>query len=84
MNTFTGLWTYLYCPESGPRTFEGGQEFFREAWVEKSWVISRIGAGKLKTLPDVEVEVDQGAEYIGEDGGRKKQTRRFQPFAVAL
>ncbi|KAK4634401.1 MFS-type transporter oryC [Fulvia fulva] len=50
-NLFAGLWTYLYCPETGGRTFEENQEFFEEAKKERSWRVSRIRDGEFRFLP---------------------------------
>ncbi|KAK5175248.1 uncharacterized protein LTR77_000385 [Saxophila tyrrhenica] len=50
-NTFAGTWTYLYCPESGGRSFEENQEFFESAKEEKSWNVNKVDEGKFKYLP---------------------------------
>ena len=50
-NTFAGVWTYLYCPESGGRSFEENQEFFESAKEEGSWRVSKVDKGKFKWLP---------------------------------
>lgn len=50
-NLFAGAWTYLYCPESGGRSFEENQEFFEKAKDEKSWRIGKIEKGKYRKLP---------------------------------
>jgi MFS family permease len=50
-NIFAGVWTYLYCPESGGRSFEENQEFFDSAKEEKSWNVNKVDGGKFKWLP---------------------------------
>ena len=50
-NTFAGVWTYLYCPESGGRSFEENQEFFENAKDEKTWNVNKVESGKFKYLP---------------------------------
>lgn len=50
-NTFAGTWTYLYCPESGGRSFEENQEFFDSAKEEKTWNVNKVDEGKFKYLP---------------------------------
>ena len=76
-NAFAGLWTYLYCPETGHRTFEENQEFFTEAAEKGSWVVSRVRNGDFRVLPGDEVEEDEeeAIEADGEDEDhRKKKT----------
>lgn len=50
-NTFAGVWTYLYCPESGGRSFEENQEFFENAKEEGTWRVSKVEKGRFKYLP---------------------------------
>ena len=50
-NTFAGVWTYLYCPESGGRSFEENQEFFENAKGEGTWRVSRVEKGRFRYLP---------------------------------
>ena len=50
-NTFAGVWTYLYCPESGGRSFEENQEFFESAQQEGTWRVSKVEKGKFRYLP---------------------------------
>lgn len=60
-NALAGLWTYLYCPESGNRTFEENQQFFHDAADEGSWVVSHVRAGEYAVLPA------KAVEYVEED-----------------
>ncbi|KAF1827301.1 general substrate transporter [Dissoconium aciculare CBS 342.82] len=50
-NTIAGVWTYLYCPETGGRSFEENQEYFEDAKDEKSWRVHKVGKGKFRWLP---------------------------------
>ena len=50
-NTIAGVSTYLYCPESGGRSFEENQEFFDSAKEEKTWNVNKVDGGKFKWLP---------------------------------
>ncbi|KAK7894211.1 hypothetical protein LTR67_005969 [Exophiala xenobiotica] len=78
-NAFAGLWTYLYCPESGHRTFEENQAFFTEAAKEGSWVVKRVNGGEFRVLPgrveELEEEVEVDVEE-GDSGRKKKETKR--------
>ncbi|ETI23859.1 hypothetical protein G647_05666 [Cladophialophora carrionii CBS 160.54] len=78
-NAFAGLWTYLYCPESGHRTFEENQDFFKEAAERGSWMVSRVKDGEFKKLPAAEVEDEEEVEVEvggGDEDSRKKKERR--------
>ncbi|KAK5131732.1 hypothetical protein LTR08_000621 [Meristemomyces frigidus] len=50
-NTFAGVWTYFYMPETGGRSFEENQEFFDKAKEEGSWRVGRIDDGDHKRMP---------------------------------
>lgn len=50
-NTLAGVWTLLYLPESGGRSFEENMEFFEAAKEEGTWRVSKVGKGKWKYLP---------------------------------
>lgn len=50
-NLVAGLWTYLYIPESGGRSFEENQKFFEDANDEKSWRVGKVAKGEYKHLP---------------------------------
>lgn len=50
-NAIAGLWTWLYLPETGGRSFDSNQEFFRQAGEAKTWRVSKIAEGDwLKML----------------------------------
>ena len=50
-NTFAGVWTYLYCPESGGRSFEENQEFFSSAKEKGTWRVSKVNKGEFRHMP---------------------------------
>ncbi|OAP65652.1 hypothetical protein AYL99_01624 [Fonsecaea erecta] len=74
-NAFAGLWTYLYCPESGHRTFEENQEFFQAAADTGSWVVGRVVDGEFKVLPQREVEEEEEIVADGEDNASRGKMR---------
>lgn len=50
-NTIAALWTYIYLPESGGRSFEMNQKFFEAAADEGSWRVSRVRQGTWRHMP---------------------------------
>lgn len=58
-NAFAGAWTYLYCPESGGRSFEENQKFFKEAKEAGTWRVSKVCKGEFKRMPYPNSEDDQ-------------------------
>lgn len=50
-NTFAGVWTWAYCPESGGRSFEENQRFFEDAKQEGTWRVSKVDDGEFKYMP---------------------------------
>ena len=76
-NAFAGVWTYLYCPESGNRTFEENQEFFEAAAEKGSWRVTRVKDGKYRVLPHDEGEGDEEDQVESngdvDEGQRKKK-----------
>ncbi|KAK3690592.1 hypothetical protein LTR37_019088 [Vermiconidia calcicola] len=50
-NIIAGLTTYLYCPESGGRSFEENQEFFDDAKEVGTWRVSKVRKGDFKYMP---------------------------------
>lgn len=49
-NGIAGLWTFLYLPESGGRSFEDNQQFFEDAKEEGTWRVSKVAGGQYKKL----------------------------------
>ncbi|KAH0366696.1 general substrate transporter, partial [Aureobasidium melanogenum] len=50
-NMFAGVWTYLYQPESGGRSFEENQKFFEEAKKAGTWRVGAVSDGEFKKMP---------------------------------
>jgi len=50
-NMFAGVWTYLYQPESGGRSFEDNQVFFEEAKKAGTWRVGAVKDGEFKKMP---------------------------------
>lgn len=72
-NAFAGIWTYLYCPESGGRSFEENQEFFESAKEKGTWRVSKIEDGRFKYMPYTKPD--------GEDGENQPLLRRIEDQA---
>lgn len=49
-NAFAGVWTWIYLPESGGRSFEDNQMFFEEAKEEGTWRVAKVAGGAYKKL----------------------------------
>lgn len=45
-NAFAGLWTYFYLPETGGRSFDDNQQFFKEASEGKTWRVTKVAKGE--------------------------------------
>jgi MFS family permease len=50
-NAFAGIWTYIYLPESGNRSFEENQEFFEIAAETGSWRVKKVKGGAYLKMP---------------------------------
>lgn len=50
-NVFAGVYTYVYQPESGGRSFEENQKFFEAAREEGTWRVSKVAKGEFKYFP---------------------------------
>lgn len=77
-NTFAGWWTWKYSPETGGRSFEENQEFFKMANEDgdggdgekkASWAVHKVDDGKFLYFPR---EKDGGDE---EEGGRQQNSQ---------
>lgn len=55
-NALAGIWTWLYLPETGGRSFEENQRFFKAAEEEGSWRVRRVCGGEFGVMlyPDPE------------------------------
>lgn len=49
-NAFAGVWTYIYLPESGGRSFEDNQQFFEDAKAEGTWWVANVAGGAYRRL----------------------------------
>lgn len=49
-NAVAGLWTYIYLPETGGRSFEENQQFFKDAGEQGTWRVSKIGKGEYAKM----------------------------------
>jgi MFS family permease len=45
-NLFAGVWTWIYLPESGGRSFEDNQQYFIDAKEAGTWKVRKIGGGE--------------------------------------
>jgi MFS family permease len=61
-NAFAGVWTWLYLPETGGRSFEENQAFFTEAKEAGTWRVSKVAGGEYTVFkypdPDSDGLVD--------------------------
>jgi Sugar (and other) transporter len=55
-NAFAGWWTWMYCPESGGRSFEENQDFFAKAGEKDSWRVRAVKGGEWLRMPEQEKE----------------------------
>ncbi|KAF2847768.1 MFS monosaccharide transporter-like protein [Plenodomus tracheiphilus IPT5] len=49
-NAIAGLWTFLYLPETGGRSFDENQEFFKEAGEAGTWRVSKVAKGEYAKM----------------------------------
>jgi MFS family permease len=61
-NAFAGIWTWIYLPESGQRSFEDNQKFFEDAARDGSWRVGKVDKGRYLKMP------------YGEDGEDAERT----------
>jgi sugar porter (SP) family MFS transporter len=73
-NVVSGVWTWLYVPETGNRSFEENQEFFKEAAELDNWGVSKVRDGEFRRLPDQEDEEDEDRQ------GGKKNNGETEPL----
>lgn len=50
-NAFAGIWTWIYLPESGQRSFEENQRFFEDAARDGSWRVGKVDKGRYLKMP---------------------------------
>lgn len=49
-NAIAGLWTYVYLPETGGRSFEDNLQFFEDAKEEGTWRVAKVSDGVYRRL----------------------------------
>lgn len=76
MNLVAGVLTWTFVPESGGRSFEENQEFFKRAKKRKSWVVSKVMDGEWTDMPseDASGEVSGDEEEATQNGNANKAT----------
>lgn len=53
-NLFAMWWTWMYCPETGGRSFEQNQRFFEDAKESGTWSVNKVNEGEFKRMPQSE------------------------------
>lgn len=59
-NAFAGVWTWLYLPETGGRSFGQNQQFFKEAEEHGTWRVKKVADGHWMKLLYPDPEGDKG------------------------
>lgn len=72
-NAFAGWWTWMYCPESGNRSFEENQDFFKQAGEKGTWSVRKVADGEYRTLPD---EKDEEENEGGQDESQSQNKKK--------
>ena len=67
-NAFAYVTTYLFCPESGNRTFEENQEFFMKAADEGTWNVLKVDGGSYRNLPEKQDEEGEQGDQTKNNG----------------
>lgn len=49
-NLVAGVWTWIYLPESGGRSFEDNQQFFTDAKEAGTWRVGKVSGGEYKVF----------------------------------
>ncbi|KAF2135951.1 uncharacterized protein K452DRAFT_280726 [Aplosporella prunicola CBS 121167] len=50
-NAMAGIWTWMYLPESGGRSFEENQQFFDDAADAGTWRVKKVDGGSYLRMP---------------------------------
>jgi len=61
-NSIAGLWTWIYSPETGGRSFEQNAQFFLDADEQKTWRVHKVDRGKYLGLPKDEKDSETGEQ----------------------
>lgn len=59
-NLFAGVWTYVYMPETGGRSFDENLEFFEKARDEGTWRVGKVRKGQWRIMPYPKPEGEEG------------------------
>ncbi|KAI1379245.1 general substrate transporter [Hypoxylon crocopeplum] len=71
-NVIAGILTWRYSPETGGRSFEENQEFFRLAGSEGIWKVKNVDGGRFLRMPPKggdAADVEDGNIAKGEESG---------------
>jgi MFS family permease len=49
-NAIAGIWTFVYLPESGGRSFEDNQQFFKDAKEAGTWRVRKVNGGEYTVM----------------------------------
>lgn len=63
-NAFAGWWTYIFLPESGGRSFDDNQEFFKSAEEEGSWRVFKVAGGEFRKMPSSNQQDDESRPLL--------------------
>lgn len=72
-NAFAYVTTYLFCPESGNRTFEENQEFFTKAADEGTWNVLKVDGGSYRNLPEKQDEEGEQSDSKKKNNGKSSE-----------
>ncbi|KAF2083566.1 general substrate transporter [Saccharata proteae CBS 121410] len=59
-NAVAGLWTWIFLPESGGRSFEENQQFFDDAKEHGTWRVHKVEGGAYLRMPYPNSQDDEG------------------------
>jgi hypothetical protein len=65
-NAVAGLWTYFYLPETGGRSFDENQDFFKEAAEQGTWRVSKVAKGEYTKMMYPDPQDPEGANVDAE------------------
>lgn len=71
-NAIAGWWTWMYCPESGGRSFEENQDFFAEAAEKGRWKVKVVKGGEWLDLPEQEKDDEEAEGNKANDEGERQ------------
>jgi hypothetical protein len=65
-NAVAGVWTYFYQPETGGRSFDENQDFFKEAAEQGTWRVHKVGKGEYTKMMYPDPKDPEGANVDAE------------------